>query len=524
MVLALSVIIGLLPPNLAAAATLNKLYVSPSNGQPYVGNTFPVNVGSFSGSDSITGSANGTVTYDANLLKVISTSVNGSSYNAPTINPGNGVITFSGTRSPAPSGIAQIFTITFQAVGAGSATVGFSGDSKVNNTTTEYVPATFTVVNPNPSPAQTTQPSKSGSGSSRPSSGTTVPSPVPVITPATNPDPVVTIDDSSNQPQSTPDPTGVVDGVNVTTLYSSGTVTWKINADNPTSTLTYGSDSSQLTKSASVTRNPDGTFGASLSDLTPGTRYYFSIAGSGNGDKSGTYSGTLVTQGYPVTMTITENNVAVKSGQVKIGSQSYQITSAGKLSIGLASGSYSVTITTDTASLTQNITVSAKPVPNDGSAPASQSFAFNLTSSVIEQGPGSGFSILGFIGVLLGGTAILALGFVGFMAYRRRQFENGSPSSLGPTVVVQDGYDWRQQATTTSPPGQEAKGSLQEAPPAGIGSYPQYNNSVHLDEEEPLDMFEQASQLPLPPTSSPSGRPAGSAPGQNPNLPHSTTP
>jgi hypothetical protein len=519
LVLVLGLVIGLAPLNLAFADTLDKLYVSPSNGQPYIGNTFPVSVGSYSDSDNTNGSVNGTVTYNPSLLKVVSTSVSGSGYNSPSVNPGNGTVTFSGTRSPAPSGIAQIFTINFQAVGAGSVTVGFSGDSRVNNSTTQYVPATFTVVNPNPT--QPTQPS-SPTTTPKTSSGKPVPSPTTIVTTPSNTseEPVATIDDNS-QPQPTPDPTGVIDSVNITSLYSSGSVTWKVNADNPTSAFTYGSNSSQLTKSGAVTKNPDGTFGTTLSDLTPGTRYYFSIEGTGSGDKTGTYSGTLMTQGFPVAMTITENNVAVTGGQVKIGTQSYSIGSGGKLTIGLASGSYSVTITTDTSTLTQNMTVAAKEVPNDGSAPASQSFAFNLTSSVLEQGPGSGFSILGFIGVLLGGTAILALGFVGFMAYRRRQFENGTSASSGSSVVIQDGYDWHQQDTVATPTSAAPADLPPVTSPNSASS--QHFNSVHLSEEEPLDMFEQAANLPLPPAHTPSPDSTPPAAGQSPNLPHSTT-
>lgn len=520
--LIVGMVVSYLPAHLVAAATTNKLYVTPASSQMNIGTSFPVNVSSYAITDVSNGSVRGTLTYPIGQLKVTSITVSGSAYGSPTITPGSGVITFSGTRSPAPSGIAQIFTVTFQAIGAGTAAVGFGGNSQVNNETTQYASGVYTITDPNPAPNP--KPKPSPSSAPKPAS---VPSPVPVVTtPVETPAPA-TID--IVEPQPTPDPTGLIDSVTVDPLFTTGTINWKVNAGNPVSSLAYGTSSTQLDKTAEVTKNKDGTFSAKVSGLSPGQRYFYTISASGGG-KDGIFSGTILTRGYPITMSITENNVPVKSGQVKLGDRSYPIGSDGKISIGLASGNYSGTITTDTASLTVSLTVEAKTIPADGSAPELQTFGpYNLTSSPLEQAPGSGFSILGFIGVLLGGTAVLAVGFVGFMAYRRRKFESGGYSQdLTSTVIVEDGFDWQNEPAATPNPDTNtpsAQANAYEPPPATVSDLPQHNNSVHLSEEEPLDMFERAANLPLPPASSaPTPRePALPGTGQSPNLPRSTT-
>lgn len=80
----------------------------------------------------------------------------------------------------------------------------------------------------------------------------------------------------------------------------------------------------------------------------------------------------LLHKDFRLFISITENNVAVKSAQIKIGSSNYPVT-GGKITLGLAAGSYSGTIVTDTASLAINLTVEAKNVPADGNAPEAQS-------------------------------------------------------------------------------------------------------------------------------------------------------
>jgi hypothetical protein len=502
--LVLCLLLSLVPGHLVFADA-NKLYITPATSQMNINTTFSVNVRSYADTDGSTGSTGGTVTFPANLLQVTSISTSGSQYNAPSINQGSGTIGFSATRTPAPSGAAQIFSITFRAAGAGTAAVSFSGDSQVNNATTTFSSGVYTILNPNPPPNPVTP---KPSVSVAPVPIVTTPAPTSAVTPSTDTEPVAT-----------PDPTGLISSVIVDPLYTTSTVNWKVNAPNASSTLEYGTSSSQLDKKAAVTKKTDGSFTVTIKDLVPGARYYFVISAVGDGAKTGTYSDTIITRGFPVTMTITENNVAVKNAQVKVGNRSYKTNTSGKLTIGLGVGSYAGTITTDTSSLTINLTVAAKSIPADGSAPELQSFTYNLTSSPLSQAPGSEASIFAFIGILLGGTVVLGLGFVGFMAYRRRRFESGTLShNVGSTVVIEDGYDWRDQTNAT----ETEIAPAAEPQNTPYTSAPVHNNSVHLSEAEPLDMFEQAKLDSSQSSGTVSTSDSLDANQQIPNSPHST--
>lgn len=508
LVLSVSLLTSLFPSALALADS-NQLYVTPQASQMSINTSLPVNIKAYASSDS-PGNVNGTITYPANLLQVTSISVSGSSYGSPTITQGSGTIGFSGTGNT-NTGLAQIFSITFKTTAAGKATVAFSGDSQVNGTATTHKSGVFTIINPNPNP-----PKKSSSPS--PPKKTPSPSPVPIIsTEPTAPTTIVT-----PSPQISPDPSGVISGVVITPTYSSTAITWTVNAPHPSSTLNYGDSSSGLVKQATVQKKSGGAFTATISGLSPGVTYYFSITGEGKGIQPGSYSESFTTQGYPVIINITENDSPVDSAQVQIGSQNFQ-ANKGKLPVGLAAGSYSGTITTDTATLTINLTVAEKPIPADGSAPESQSFAFNMTSSPLKGGPGSSFSIFAFVGILIGGTALLALAFLLYVNYRRHQFESGSFSTApSSTVVIDDGYNWHQDESAQSPTQQPTSPAppIEQPPPEMPRTV--HANSVYITEEEPLDMFDQA-KITLPPTTGPSTPPSDEMP-QNPNPLHSTKP
>lgn len=543
---ALSLMLSLIPSNLVFAATNNKLFAHPATSQMNMNTTFCIDIRSYADSAANPGTAIGALEYPAGMLQVVDSiltngnTCNGtaaSNYGTPNITQTSGRINFTASQNQASSGIRYIFSVKFKAISSGSATVNFTNTSKVNGTTTEYVHGNYTITNPNPPPppSSSPQPSSSPKPSSSPNPPSSPrPSPVPVVS---TPDPTTTVTnpDTTEVIQPTPDPTGVIDGVSVLPVYTTATVTWKVNASNPSTSVNYGTSTAQLNKKASVTKNQDGTYTASITDLIPGTRYMFTISASGNDGKTGNYTGSIPTRGYPVTITVTENNAVVANGQIKIGNQSAYINSSGKVTLGLAAGNYSGTITTDTASLSISLTVATKTIPASGSAPEPQSFAYNLTSSPLEQGPGSGSSILAFVSVMAAGAVILGLGFVGFMAYRRRRFESGDDDSYTmsstSSVIIDDGYNWHQNQSQTlnSPADSAGSGNPQQTP---VTNYPQapiqptgapHHNAVYLSEEEPLDMFEQAAQkLPLPPEQHSSSS-NHDVTGHIPSSPHSTT-
>lgn len=506
--LSLSLVASLVPSPLAHAVPADILFINPeSQSNLYIGNEFDANIRSYVDNETGTVTVSGTVTYPADKLQVLSTPTSNSDFGAPQITRGSGSVTFSASRPE--GGGPKIFTIKFKAISSGQATVGFSADSRINGTEPTRKTGAFTITNPNPPPSSSTPPKPS----------TPKPSSAPVVTaPPTN-SPV-----PSTGPVVTPDPTGLIDSVNISSMYSSAKVTWNVNATNSTSTFTYGFTTSQLDKKITPVKKDDGSFEANIPNLTPGTRYIFYVTATGGDGKSGNYTSTIFTRGYPVTVNVTENGKAVTKGQIRIGTTSSQITSTGVATVGLAAGSYTGTITTDTASLAINLTVEAKKLPADGSAPESQTFSFGLTSSLLEQGPGSGEAILTFVLVIVGGSIVLAMAFVGFMAYRRKKFESDDGVAAyrhtGPSVVIDDGYTWHE-------PEQSSPSSNTPIAPTDTehhGVQNNHNNSVYFDEDEPVDMFDQAAdKLPQLQNDKSTQSPA-SVTGQNPNLPHSTTP
>lgn len=491
-----SLLLAMQLPSPLAFAVTNTLYVTPSSSQMNIGTSFTVNIKAFTDTNASTMSVSGIVTYPSNLLQVSGTSTTGSDFGNPTISTGNGSINFSGTRASGQSSLSQIFSITFQAKGAGTANVGFDSSSTINGGSTTYKTGSFTITNPSPPPQASTPPASTA--------------PTPVVSTAPSPTPTPTDTSPSQTDTTTVDPTGVVSNASTTALYNSATVTWQVNASNPSATLSYGSSSTQLDKQGTVQKTGAATFSASLTGLVPGEQYYFSISGNGTGAQTGTYSGTFSTQGYPITITVTENNVAAANAQIQIGANTYTTHSDGKVTIGLAAGNYSGTITTSTATLSINLTVAEKTISNDGSAPEAQTASFNLTSSALSSGPGSTTTILTFIAVLVVGSIILVFGVLIFINYRRRRFDTSDTYSISKSssVIIDDGYTWQQDDT----PAQPAAPTAQPVAPAE-----QQHNGVYLNEEEPLDMFEQARLAD-------EANAAHDAAGQSPNSPRSTTP
>lgn len=115
-----------------------------------------------------------------------------------------------------------------------------------------------------------------------------------------------------------------------------------------------------------------------------------------------------------------------------------------------------------------------------------------------------------------------------FVTIKRRRMESGMGYSTSPSmtsVVIDDGYDWRNETT--------AQPSQRQSPTATPQPYmpsEAHTNSVYIDEEEPLDMFDIANKQPqagsadtppLSPTSSVNDR---NDLQQTPSQPHSTRP
>lgn len=446
-------------------------------------------------------SVNGTISFNPNQLELIDRNAVAGGFTLSTLTSTSSTIRFIGAHSPPDDGLTTVLRANFRAKAAANPSIiQTTPDSAINDVASPISSPNsgkITIIDNTP-PAPTYTPPKASPIPYTPPIQTPKPSPSP--SPITAPK-----DDDTYQP-ATPDPTGVIDSVEVSPNYTTATVSWKVKAENSSATFEYGDSLSELDKKVEVTKTDD-TFSANVTNLTPGKRYSFTISAKGTGVTNSSYSGSINTDGYPVMFTTTENDTPIKNGLLKVGSSTYPI-SGDKITIGLAAGKYSVTISTDTSSATQDITVTSKDIPSNGDDPELQSFKFALTSTILEGGPGTGTSALVFVGALIGGAAFLAIGLVVFVTIRRKRMESAGYSSYSsytstPSIKIEDGYNWQSDTTPSSP-----------QPPSQNTDSSSFNKSVYIDEEV-TDMFD-SSNIKLPPS-------AHETP-QNPNSQHSTKP
>lgn len=510
---------SLIPSQLVFAAS-DRLYVSPSSSQMNIDTTFCVDVIGYADANADPGTAVGTLNYDAGRLQLVQIKPNGkkcpdtqgndtasSYYTNRTITTQSGAINFDQSQSQADGGIRYLFAVIFKAQAAGTAQLSFAGGSRLNGAQPTLRTGSYVINAPAPTPTPVATP--------KPSNSTSVPTPTPATTTAPKPDAQVkTPSNTAVVPETKTDTTGLIDGVIASPSYTSSSITWKVNAPDSSSSFRYGTASDKLDKTAEIKKAADGSYSVTLTNLSPGIYYYYSIAATGAESTPGNYSSSFVTNGYPVSIQITENNVPVQTALVKIGEQTLTANN-GSLTIGLASGNYSGTITTDTATLNINLTVKDIAMPSDGSAPATQQFGpYNLSSAPLSGGPGSNFSIFAFIGVLAGGTVIFAFGFIAFITYRRRKFESNSYSSNpSTTVIIEDGYDWHQNANERPTDRPQA--------PSPQESLPIQTSQDSQQTDDTLDMFEKAG-IPAPKLHKPTDQSSLHEMQQNPNSPHST--
>lgn len=467
-----------------AFAAGNTLYFNPNSQSVSLNGSFTISVKAYVETAAQTGRVSGTVSYPKSLLRVTATSTTGSSYGNPAItqDANAGTIGFSGTINPGPSGISQVFSITFQGIGAGTANLSFSGDSTINQTTTTRNTAAYTVVDPNPAPTPTPP---------KPTPPTPTKPTTPVVTvPTPTPEPVSTPPDSSTiKDNTTVDESGVITDVSSSSTYDTATINWKLSKEQASTQLIYGVSKSVIASKTETTKEPDGGYKTILKGLKPGVKYYFTVLSEGKDGKKNSYDSVVVTKGYPVVLAITQNDQPSPSANIRIGTINRSTDKDGTASFDLAEGTYSATITAqDNTTLTTTFSVASKVVPSDGKAPDSQRFSFNLQATSAEGG-GNQTSVFIFIATLVGGGALIVLGAIGFIAYRRRQFEGSYSAggeatsiSMAPTVIVDDGYNW-QQAAPLGPQPPPPPQPLQPYSEVAPGGY-----------EEPKDMFEIARE------------------------------
>ena len=463
----------------------NKFLLTPDSSQLTTGGTIDVTVKAYIGNAVSNGSVSGTVTFPQNILSVATTSKSGT-YGTFNISQSGGTINFNGTQNPGPTGIPSLFTITFRAVGAGAASVSVAG--QINGAGAGNGSATYTVNSPPPTSCP------AGQVGTPPNCSTPPPATCPtgqVGTPpnCSTPPPVETTpppQDTSPDETTTPDTSGTIQNVTITTSYTSATITWGLNGAGATSSLLYGTESDKVTQPIAATKGADGTYTATIPNLIPGGRYYITINASNNG-QTGVYSRTIVTQGYPVKLTVTQAKVPSPAAKITIGQQTYAATNDGSINLALAADTYSGTVTTtDGTSQQVSFTVAKSDIPTNGDAPKLQQFSFDLPAGQPVAST-SRFSTLAFVGVIIVGFLLTAIGFFVFIMIRRRQLESGTSGSMGDqtSVIIDDGYNWEHHKDTIDSPATSP--SVEQDTP---------HTNLNIQDEEPLDMFDQAKRTP----------------------------
>lgn len=396
-------------------------YLTPASGATQTNKTFTVSVDGYVGqtwwwwwvpvgATSVQGSIN----YPANLLRVISISNDGSSFPNGTATPNNttGRIDFNkNSSSQHTNKNVHLFTITFQAVAPGSASVTF-GSTQYNIGSASTTGGTYTISTPPPppSPSPTPQPSTSPRPSTSPKSS---PVPTPSVTPT---------------PEETPAPVTESDGglqiqnVKITTNRQENKITWTINNATAIPEFTYGTAKNSLKSDGTVTKKPDGSYEVILPDLKPGTLYYFLVkAATPDNLQGANYSGILTTRGYPVQLTVQQNNLLIPGAKVKIHERTFVTNKNAIITTELSDGKHTATITPPNSSESYDatFTVVKKKILENGN-PELQSFILNITAVGVSPGGGTS-AILPLIGGAVALLATLGALISGFIFFKRRK-------------------------------------------------------------------------------------------------------
>jgi hypothetical protein len=427
-----ALIIGVSTPVFAAG---EKAYLTPAAGTTLPGNTFTVSVDGYVGHTWAwfivpvgASSVNGSITFPSQNLKVTSINTTGAAFPNGNYTPNNttGRIDFNGsTGGQYTDQTVHLFTITFQALAPGTANVAF-GATSYNLGSASTTGGTYTISSPPPPPPS---PSPSPSPTPKPST-TPKPTPKPSTTPKPTPTPTPSVAPSVEE---TPAPEADSDGglkiqnVKVSTSRHENKVSWTVSDPNTIATFNYGTSKAGQDNKAEATKNEDGNYEVSLESLKVGTLYYFTIKAATTDNLQGAdYSGTFTTRGYPVQLTIQQNNLLLPGAKVRINERTFVANAYAIVTAELSDGSHVAQITPSGSNNSYPITfvVAKKTIPESGN-PDQQSFILNITTVGTSSGLNSA-TIWPIVGAAIAALAIVG-GIIGFVIVRRRQSNEGSP-------------------------------------------------------------------------------------------------
>jgi hypothetical protein len=490
--------VSLVPTSVFAAGA--SAYLTPASGTAQIGSSFTISVDGQLGAYWWGGgpsSANGTITFPANLLKVTAYDDNTNAtfpYSHTTVDNSGGALTFSQstaawTYTNANSN-AHLLTITFQALASGTANVQFSSMS-YSTGSAATTGGTYTIpAPPSPSPSPTPTPKPS-------TTPTATPKPKPSSTPSPTPTPSV---------EETPAPTSNSDGglkisdVKVTADRTTNALAWSLNNAETTQTVSYGTAKDKLGDAGSVTKLDDGTYKLTLNDLRPGTLYYYLIkAMTADGLQGATYGGTFTTRGYPVALTIQQGGLLLPGAKVTIGGRSFVADKDARIMTELPDGTITAAIVASDSSKSQsvNFVVKKVTVPTSGN-PETQAFTLNIPAETTAS-----HATTSLLPAIIGGAvASLALigGGVGFLLIRKRRMETEQPLDVDTGQLAQTYGDRITRPLSNTP---EPNLEADYANPLAQSTF----SNTPADDQQPTAAMPEQEVVAVPPVQAPLPQP-----------------
>lgn len=509
--LSLLAVFSLFPTRDVMAAGKIGFYLTPASQTLVIGSSFSVRfMVDITNRTSNWVTLKGKISYPKDRLQITTLDTSGSNYTSfvsTTFDNATGVVNFNRTNTSVKADSTYVFTINFKTVSTGTAPVTFTDVTGQSSEPTYANGGTYSIVPPTCPAGQVGTPPNCSTPPPKPTpTPTPTPKPTPTPTPATeSPTPTPQTETSPEvAPVQTPAGELTIHDVSAKTSWEHSTLTWSSSLSEITSSLKLGTSKDALKDGPEVIIKEDGSYQTTMSDLQPGTRYYYLITSTLNSDstKQATYSGAFTTKGYPVSLTFTNNNEPTIGIKVSIDSGTYTTDKNGTIQLELANKKYDAIITTnDNATQKVSFTVAKKTISND-TTPEVQKFTFALTATATQNTPTANLPLGMIIATAVGGVALLG-GIGGFLFYRRRKIEQLAL----PNTSVED-YSWSGPISTLSPPQIEPDTPLVN-PLAPDTEYEQpiYTDPIphpSTDSVENIGYLAEAPESPVTPLSEPS--------------------
>ena len=508
--LSVSSLLLILTPTAHAAG--DTVRIGPASGVSITGSSFTVSIdGHVNQSWFGTSSVSGKVVYPKDILTAESFNLANTSFpntsSTVSITDSIGTISFNLSTNFFTSVNNQdvhLFSITFKSKKAGTAPVslqnvsystGAAIASNASYTVNDPVPPPPPPApSPTPTPKPTTPPKNPSTPKPTPPKQAPTPTPSPTPSPEPTPDPQVSSDNDGGLR---------IENIQVTATRQKNSVSWTLNMPDATSEFNYGLSKSEQKSSVSVGVDDAGSYEAQLNNLSPGTMYYFTIkASTPNGLSGSNYTGTLTTKGYPVQITIMQNNLLIPGANVSIGNRKFVADKNALVVTELSDGKFSASITPPNDTFTQNaeFTVKKLPIPDSGNVEL-QKFSLNITTK--SESGGFTDQLGPLLLILVAAIAIIGGGVYGLLYYKRRKQEAAIASGQADADLISSTYGTSvsQIADNTPAPNIYTHANELPQPQVGLPTDPMVVPGADLP-PAPMPQMQQYD-MPMPPSDTP---------------------